>query len=106
MLALHNVLDAGCWRCRGGSDATPHRRIGRACGAFTSSLLVSRFRAGLGVAMLAWAVHDLPIPSREEVIAPRVIVLGAADGQQLARKGPVRLPPMPPRTCRRTSSMP
>jgi len=78
------------WRKR--RDAAPRvrwrlRRLHVIAGAIA-------FAAGLGVAVLAWAVHDLPIPSREEVVAPRVIVLEASDGQQLARKGPVRLPPV------------
>src|SRR5215468_288383 len=52
------------------------------------------FATGLSLAVFAWAVHDLPIPSREDVASPRVITLEASDGQQLARKGPVRLPPV------------
>jgi penicillin-binding protein 1A len=78
------------WRKR--RDAAPRARLRlrplhvlAACVAFT---------AGLGVAVFAWAVHDLPIPSRDEVASPRVITLEASDGQQLARKGPIRLPPV------------
>ena len=87
---IRDGLFARSWRER--ADAVPRRRL--RVRPFHVLAACVAFAAGIGAAVFAWAVHDLPIPSREEVASPRVVTLEASDGQQLARKGPVRLPPV------------
>jgi 1A family penicillin-binding protein len=77
---------SGNWPAKAGRAATEVRML------LATIAVVVLLSAGLLSGIAFWAMRDLKFPDIAEMTSQQVILLETADGRELVRKGPLRLP--------------
>jgi penicillin-binding protein 1A len=83
-------------RLRHGNWIARTQRAATEARLFLASIAIAvLLTLGFATGILFWATRDLEFPSIRDMTSQQVILLETAEGQELARKGPLRLPSTP-----------